>query len=62
MFYNSQGYAVDEYNDFVVEERLKVARFNLEVNLYYSYGLTYHTLDDMRDLYSLGFGGDDHYY
>ena len=62
MFFNSQSYDVDKYSDLVVEEQLKVDRFNLDHNLYYQYGMTYHTLDDMRDLYDLGFGGDDHYY
>ena len=35
MFHNSQSYAVDEYSDFVIEEHLKVDRFNLGHNLYY---------------------------
>ena len=62
MIYNSQSYQVNEYNSGVIEDRLEVERFYISGNLLNLYGLTHQTLDDQREIYSLGLGYADKHY
>ena len=57
MLYNTAHYQANEFTENVISNELRGNHFMLEEkDLLYLYGLQKHTLNDQRDIYSLGLG------
>ena len=57
MLYNTAHYYENDFTDNLIRNELRANNFKLKnQDLLYLYGLQKHTLNDQRDIYSLGLG------